>query len=154
MKEGQLPAGGPGFQTDTPTDKELFFYQMIEVPSYGPECGPLGGGQLSGSGMNSGGGGQSMGCGTCGACRTGQGCTDSIGSMGGVIQSAPATMSLPQSSVTLPQSTVTPPAIGPVPQRSGPSFSGGQFPVLAPHTTGAAAPTMDSLPGYIQPGTK
>ncbi|QDT37262.1 Type II secretion system protein D precursor [Stratiformator vulcanicus] len=39
MQPGQVPTGGPGMQTDTPTDKELFFYGQLEVPTYGGPCG-------------------------------------------------------------------------------------------------------------------
>jgi hypothetical protein len=38
MAEGQVPVGGPGMFTDQPTDRELFSYGMIEVPSYGGHC--------------------------------------------------------------------------------------------------------------------
>jgi pilus assembly protein CpaC len=38
MTPDQLPPGGPGLFTDVPTDKELYFYNMIEVPSYGDRC--------------------------------------------------------------------------------------------------------------------
>lgn len=38
MSPGQLPPGGPGLFTDTPTDKEFYLYNMLEVPSYGPRC--------------------------------------------------------------------------------------------------------------------
>jgi len=34
----QIPPGGPGLFTDTVTDHELFFHNMIEVPKTGPEC--------------------------------------------------------------------------------------------------------------------
>jgi pilus assembly protein CpaC len=43
MSECQVPPGGPGMFTDQPTDRELFGYGLIEVPSYGgmcPNCGP------------------------------------------------------------------------------------------------------------------
>lgn len=35
---GQIPAGGPGQFTDVPTDRELYFDGMIEVPKYGERC--------------------------------------------------------------------------------------------------------------------
>lgn len=38
MAPHQIPPGGPGLFTDTPTDRELYWYNMIEVPSYGPHC--------------------------------------------------------------------------------------------------------------------
>ena len=38
MSDGQTPVGGPGMFTDQPTDRELFSYGMIEVPSYGGRC--------------------------------------------------------------------------------------------------------------------
>lgn len=38
MTPDQLPVGGLGTFTDTPTDKELYFYNMLEVPSYGDRC--------------------------------------------------------------------------------------------------------------------
>jgi pilus assembly protein CpaC len=43
MNDAQMPPGGPGMFTDQPTDRELFGYGLIEVPSYGgmcPNCGP------------------------------------------------------------------------------------------------------------------
>jgi pilus assembly protein CpaC len=43
MSDCQVPPGGPGMFTDQPTDRELFGYGLIEVPSYGgmcPNCGP------------------------------------------------------------------------------------------------------------------
>jgi pilus assembly protein CpaC len=45
MNDSQVPPGGPGMFTDQPTDRELFGYGLIEVPSYGgmcPNCGPGG----------------------------------------------------------------------------------------------------------------
>jgi len=38
LSKEQIPHGGPGKFTDTPTDKELFFHNMIEVPYYGDPC--------------------------------------------------------------------------------------------------------------------
>ncbi len=38
MQSGQLLPGGPGKFTDTPTDRELFFHHLLEVPNYGEEC--------------------------------------------------------------------------------------------------------------------
>lgn len=38
MQPHQVPAIGPGQHTDVPTDKELYFDGMLEVPKYGPEC--------------------------------------------------------------------------------------------------------------------
>jgi pilus assembly protein CpaC len=43
MADGQMPPGGPGMFTEQPTDRELYWYGMLEVPSYGgvcPNCGP------------------------------------------------------------------------------------------------------------------
>ncbi len=42
MGPGQVPPGGPGLHTDTPTDQELYLDGLLEVPQYGPECGPYG----------------------------------------------------------------------------------------------------------------
>jgi pilus assembly protein CpaC len=39
LSRDQIPPGGPGLFTDTPTDRELFRDGMIEVPYYGSECG-------------------------------------------------------------------------------------------------------------------
>ncbi|HXY35317.1 MAG TPA: pilus assembly protein N-terminal domain-containing protein [Planctomycetaceae bacterium] len=42
MQDGQMPPGGPGMFTEQPTDRELYWYGMLEVPSYGgmcPNCG-------------------------------------------------------------------------------------------------------------------
>lgn len=38
LEAGQVPSGGPGTYTSTPTDRELFFSGMIEVPKYGEDC--------------------------------------------------------------------------------------------------------------------
>jgi len=38
MTETQTPPGGPGMFTDQPTDRELYGYGLIEVPSYGSRC--------------------------------------------------------------------------------------------------------------------
>ena len=41
----EVPAGGPGLNTDVPTDRELYRDGFIEVPSYGgvcPDCEPSG----------------------------------------------------------------------------------------------------------------
>jgi len=38
MNECQVPPGGPGMFTDQPTDRELYGYGLIEVPSYGGRC--------------------------------------------------------------------------------------------------------------------
>jgi len=38
MAKEQIPPGGPGLFTDTPTDHELYFHNLIEVPKYGDEC--------------------------------------------------------------------------------------------------------------------
>ncbi|MCA9083500.1 MAG: hypothetical protein KDA81_05570 [Planctomycetaceae bacterium] len=38
MSPEQIPAGGPGKGTDTPTDHELFFHNLLEVPRVGSEC--------------------------------------------------------------------------------------------------------------------
>lgn len=38
MSREQVPPGGPGKFTDTPTSKELYFHNMIEVPYYGDPC--------------------------------------------------------------------------------------------------------------------
>jgi pilus assembly protein CpaC len=43
MDACQMPPGGPGMFTDQPTDHELYWYGLLEVPSYGgvcPNCGP------------------------------------------------------------------------------------------------------------------
>ena len=38
LDDGQVPPGGPGQFTDTPTDRELFLYGLMEVPKYGERC--------------------------------------------------------------------------------------------------------------------
>lgn len=38
LESGRVPAGGPGQFTAAPTERELFWHQMIEVPNYGDEC--------------------------------------------------------------------------------------------------------------------
>ncbi len=40
LDEGQVPPGGPGQSTDTPTDRELMGYGLSEVPKYGDRCPP------------------------------------------------------------------------------------------------------------------
>jgi len=45
MQENQMPPGGPGMFTEQPTDRELYWYGMLESPSNGgmcPNCGPGG----------------------------------------------------------------------------------------------------------------
>ena len=38
MAPHQVPQGGPGLQTDDPTDHELYIDGMLEVPKFGPDC--------------------------------------------------------------------------------------------------------------------
>ena len=38
LKSGQVPAGGPGLFTATPTDRELYLDGVLEVPNYGDDC--------------------------------------------------------------------------------------------------------------------
>ena len=38
LDDGQIPPGGPGQFTDSPTDRELMGYGLIEVPKYGERC--------------------------------------------------------------------------------------------------------------------
>lgn len=38
LDDGQVPAGGPGQFTDSPTDRELMVYGLTEVPKYGDRC--------------------------------------------------------------------------------------------------------------------
>ena len=38
LDDMQVPTGGPGQFTDTPTDRELFGYGLLEVPKYGERC--------------------------------------------------------------------------------------------------------------------
>lgn len=38
MGPGQVPPGGPGLNTDSPFDAELYIDGLLEVPAYGPEC--------------------------------------------------------------------------------------------------------------------
>ncbi|MFY9255570.1 MAG: hypothetical protein WAO83_19105 [Fuerstiella sp.] len=38
MSPEQVPAGGPGKFTDAPTDHELFWHGLLEIPKTGPEC--------------------------------------------------------------------------------------------------------------------
>jgi len=38
LSQEQIPPGGPGKFTDTPTDHELFFKNLTEVPLFGDEC--------------------------------------------------------------------------------------------------------------------
>ncbi|TWT57747.1 Type II secretion system protein D precursor [Thalassoglobus neptunius] len=50
MGPHQVPSHGPGQHTDIPTDKELYFDGLLEVPLYGPECpdcGPYPGGLIT-----------------------------------------------------------------------------------------------------------
>lgn len=71
LKAHQVPAVGPGESTTSPTTRELFWDNMIEVPSYGDEC-------LTPNAAAIGGGCGTAGCtGGCGS----QSCTS--GSTGG-----------------------------------------------------------------------
>ena len=38
MPSDQMPPGGPGAFTDTPTDRELYWQGIMEVPNYGDRC--------------------------------------------------------------------------------------------------------------------
>ena len=38
MSPEQVPVGGPGKFTDTPTDHELFWHNILEIPRTGSEC--------------------------------------------------------------------------------------------------------------------
>ena len=38
LSADQIPCGGPGLFSSTPTDRELYIDGMIEVPNYGDEC--------------------------------------------------------------------------------------------------------------------
>ena len=38
LKSGQVPEGGPGLFTATPTDRELYLDGVLEVPNYGDDC--------------------------------------------------------------------------------------------------------------------
>lgn len=38
LEDGQVPVGGPGQFTDSPVDRELMGYGLIEVPKYGERC--------------------------------------------------------------------------------------------------------------------
>jgi pilus assembly protein CpaC len=38
LKSRQVPEGGPGLFTATPTDRELYSDGVLEVPSYGSDC--------------------------------------------------------------------------------------------------------------------
>ena len=147
MKPGQVPAGGPGQFTDTPTDKELFFHQMIEVPKYGGDCDhcngsgfvtPAGGTSRNcdacsaGRGLGLGlglRGGHGSGCGSCTGCRSGMGCTD--GGTGAV--AAPSAVAAPPAVVT--------PAVQPATQ---PRSAADMAPV----------PPSAALPGLIEPETR
>ena len=45
LDDGQVPSGGPGRFTDTPTDREMMAYGLLEVPKYGERCETCGPGQ-------------------------------------------------------------------------------------------------------------
>ncbi len=118
MSAGELPPGGPGMFTDSPTDKELFFHQMIEVPKYGDDCENCQGGRGFGAAATygSGGGGRMpQACG-CSQCQSGVGCT------------SPGGMSIAPSQA-LPQSV---PQIPPAGIMAAPSATSGQMVVPAP----------------------
>jgi pilus assembly protein CpaC len=40
MPADQIPPGGPGTLTAAPTDRELYGDGLLEVPKFGPDCGP------------------------------------------------------------------------------------------------------------------
>lgn len=40
LAPGQVPPGGPGLNTTSPTDREMYLHGLIEVPRFGPDCGP------------------------------------------------------------------------------------------------------------------
>ncbi len=151
MKPGQVPAGGPGQFTDEPTDKELFFHNMIEVPRYGDDCEFCHNGQfaLPGSTGNAGcdkcqGGRSAQGCGQCSGCLSGGTCGDAGRSY---YEAPPANgldLSAPQ-----PPTMDGPPAPPPadIPQaRVTPQPQAGSI-------AGAIRTSADgTLPGLIEPG--
>ena len=118
MSAGELPPGGPGMFSDSPTDKEIYFHQMIELPKYGDDCEACRGGGGFGAATNhhhGGGGVVTQGCG-CSKCKAGIGCT------------SPGGMSI------APSQTVTPnvshiPSVGVI---SAPAANSGQVVVPAP----------------------
>jgi pilus assembly protein CpaC len=40
LAPAQVPYGGPGMFTTAPTDREMYLHGLIEVPKFGPNCGP------------------------------------------------------------------------------------------------------------------
>lgn len=172
MSAGELPPGGPGMFTDSPTDKELIFHQMIEIPKYGDDCeSGLGGSGFSAGGYGggvSGGGVITQGCG-CSKCQSGGiGCT-SLGGMS-ISPSQTLTPSVPQ----IPSAGVmaAPPAssgqmIVPAPTYQTPMQSAPMqtaprldYPASVPpvppqgRMDAAVVPPLgeESLPGLIPPG--
>ena len=150
---GQLPPGGPGFFTDGPTDKELFFYNMIELPKYGEDCANCNGG-VSYGGQSAYGSGYQAGGTNCGT-QGGIGCTTGGGvGFPGVTSS---TLS-PPVSVTPPHAMSSAHAIPMAPPATpGPVYSS-PAPMAAPQPPPARVDSLipkaaveDGLPGLIEP---
>lgn len=174
----EIPPGGPGMFTDTPTDIELFAHGLLEVPKVGDECSGAtwncqecnqngfcqrhpNGRWSVGGGAGSGG----FGSGSCGSGSCGQnGCTDCTPSY---IQPM---MITPQVGAGTGGDASLPPTIKQIPSISGGTAAGGtQQPVsfsrtqtaakpgkmVQPTTTGSAAATQQekrpSRSGLITP---
>lgn len=89
LKANQVPQIGPGESSATPTMRELFLDNMIEVPSYGDECLTPNAASVGG-GCGPNGGCATGGCGTAG-CTGGcgsEGCTSDLRAGGGYGQQA------------------------------------------------------------------
>lgn len=152
LKPGEMPAGGPGQFTTFPTDKELYFQNLIEIPKYGEDCDACQDGRFALP--TQGRGGQSGSC-SCGKCRAGIGCgrQGSCAAPGTGISVAPAVTSPavntpPINSVPVQTQPIgAPPAAGtapgPPPADPGTASGGG-----VPPSVGG-----EDLPGLIEPGS-
>lgn len=140
---GQLPQGGPGLFSDQPTDKELFFHNMIEIPSYGDPCDNCQDGACS---TQYG----SAGC-SCSKCVNGVGCgTDSLP---GGMQYTPAAQTpgvqnpAPVYSGAPPAPAFEAPPAPTYPAAAPPLPPGGRVDAVVPPLA------EESLPGLIEPGS-
>ncbi|MFK7820142.1 MAG: type II and III secretion system protein family protein [Planctomycetaceae bacterium] len=147
----EAPPGGPGQFSDAPTDKELYFHNMIEIPKYGDDCENC---DVNGVGGNSGG----CGCASCsaGGVQGGIGCTGQAAPMRATM--APAAMAPNQmnSSIGSPGSVI-----------SAPTYQAPSAPVASPPSVIPVAPeplggslnmpvppaAEQALPGLIEPGS-
>jgi pilus assembly protein CpaC len=135
LSPDQAPPMGPGEFTDDPTDKELYFDGVLEVPKYGPECATCEPGY---PGMGYGPGGEFSG--NAGCVQQGPGSQGLMMPAG--VSELPPQMGAPAAPAT--------PAMVP----SDPVLQPSQIPSGAFHSGNGALPNLPPLPGHDAPATQ